>query len=130
MENLKEDILCFAVSRYLIANDFTPYDAVVENSAPKNKDNPSDEWVPILMSLMTGVHNAFKRDELVTADPEKKPLLFQQQSNALHDRTVKVATAGAMLCQKWICENSIPYSDNKYLSESSDFIENVILTFA
>lgn len=129
MEDIHEDILCFAMSRYLIANELTPYDAVVENSAPENQSNPSDDWVPILMSLMTGMQNAFKRDELITADPVKNPLLFEEQSYSLHERSIRVAAAGGMLCQKWLCEKLVPYCDNRYLDESIEFIENAMLNF-
>lgn len=127
MTEIHTDILRFAVSRYLITKDLTPYDAIVENSAPHND---AGDWTEILMPLMGGTANPFKHDEILTADATKNMFLFKRQLDVLHDRTIKVATAGGMLCQKWLNDSVIPYSDNRYLNEGRDFIDNAIVTLS
>lgn len=120
---LRDDILCLALSRYLSVNDFTPYDAVVENSKPHND---AEQWAPLLLSVMTGSGNAFRCDEILNADPVKRPATFYNQFHELHDRTVLVATVAGMLCQHWINHTVEPYKSDTYLCESHELIESTL----
>jgi len=126
LSEIHQDILCLALCRYLMINNLTPYDAIVANSKPENK---AHQWTSLLASLLSGNYDTFKREEMLKADPVKHPATFRNQIESFQERTVKVATVAGMLCQRWICENTLPYSDNKFLYSSEQFIDKTLLDF-
>lgn len=126
LSEIHQDILCLALCRYLMINNLTPYDAIVANSKPENK---AHQWTSLLVSLLSGNYDTFKREEMLKADPVKHPATFRNQIESFQERTVKVATVAGMLCQRWICENTLPYSDNKFLYSSEQFIDKTLLDF-
>lgn len=126
MNELHKSILCYALTRYLIQLDITPYDAMVENSKPSNN---AEEWVPYILEILSGSSDFFKVEEVLHSDPVKHRVSFQQQLAQLQDRTVLVSSIAGMLCQRWICENTLPYSDNKFLYSSEQFIDKTLLDF-
>lgn len=127
MTELNQDILTFAITQYLSIKDESPYWAMIECSM---EENDTHDWAVFLPQLLANSTNMFKREETLNADPARNIELFNKQLKKLHDRTVKVATVGGMLCQKWISEDLTPYTDNKHFDESNKFIENTVITFS
>lgn len=126
MYKINEDILMFAISEYLKEKDLSPYDAMLENSL---LGSTAETWSAVLLSLMSFENDTLKRNEILNADPIKNITLFNEQLIELHNRTFKVAFISGMLCQNWICENSTPYSDDKYLKVSEQFIEKCLTEY-
>lgn len=126
MYKINEDILMFAISEYLKEKDLSPYDAMLENSL---LGSTAETWSAVLLSLMSFENDTLKRNEILNADPIKNITLFNEQLIELHNRTFKVAFISGMLCQNWICENSTPYSDDKYLKISEQFIEKCLTEY-
>ena len=124
MNGINEDILMLAITEYLKEKDLSAYDAMLENSQLVSN---AETWSAVLLRLMSFENDAFKRNEILDADPIKNITLFKKQVAELHNRTIKVAFIGGTLCQKWICENTTPYTDDRYLKEAELFIENVLL---
>lgn len=126
MYKINEDILMFAISEYLKENDLSPYDAMLENS---QLGSTAETWSAVLLRLMNFEKDTFKRNEILNADPLKNITLFNEQLIELHNRTFKVAFISGMLYQKWICENTTPYSDDKYLKKAEQFIEKCLTEY-
>lgn len=121
MKKQNEDILMFAITKYLIKNDISPYDVLIKNS---QQGNNTETWSTVLLHLMSIGENTYKVNEILNADPVKNINLFNKQLKELHNRTANVAFIGGLLCQKWTCENTVPYDDDKHLKEAEQFIEN------
>lgn len=126
MYKINEDILMFAISEYLKEKDLSPYDAMLENS---QLGSTAETWSAVLLRLMSFEKDTLKRNEILNADPIKNITLFNEQLIELHNRTFKVAFISGMLYQKWICENSTSYTDDKYLKQSEQFIDKYLTEY-
>lgn len=123
LSEIHQDILCLALCRYLMINNLTPYDAIVANSKPENK---AHQWTSLLVSLLSGNYDTFKREDMLKADPVKHPATFRNQIESFQERTVKVATVAGMLCQMWTTKTVEPYASNKSLHESHDYVSSIL----
>lgn len=126
MYKINEDILMFALSEYFKEKDLSPYDAMLENS---QLGNTAETWSAVLLRLMNFEKDTLKRNEILNADPLKNLTLFNEQLVELNNRTFKVAFISGMLYQKWICENTTPHSDDKYLKQAEQFIEKCLTEY-
>ncbi len=124
MNGINEDIMMFAITEYLKDKDLSAYDAMLENS---QLESNAETWSAVLLRLLSFENDTFKRKEILDADPIKNITLFKKQVTELHNRTIKVAFAGGMLCQKWICENTTPFTDDKHLKQAEIFIQNALV---
>lgn len=126
MNGINEDILMLAITEYLKEKGLSAYDAMLENS---QLGSNAETWSAVLLRLMSFENDTFKRNEILNADPIKNITLFKKQVAELHNRTFKVAFISGMLYQKWICENSTPYTDDKYLKQSEQFIDKCLAEY-
>ncbi|WP_288987852.1 hypothetical protein [uncultured Pseudoalteromonas sp.] len=76
MNGINEDILMLAITEYLKEKDLSAYDAMLENSQLVSN---AETWSAVLLRLMSFENDAFKRNEILDADPIKNITLFKNR---------------------------------------------------
>lgn len=120
MNDIVNDVIHFAINRYLMRSNSVPYDAVVEASRPEFQ---SDLWTPVLVSLLTGHHDYFRKADILTSDPVTQREQFEREIQQFHVHSVTISSVAGMLCEKWYQSEHAPWTSDQNYRDAVEFIK-------